>query len=210
MSPLPVSPVCPACPAPCSDDSLAVNATASSGTDHGATQQGLFLQYLSEQRPRYYRLAYSFLRNEADTLDAISQLQLITIEKGGTIRDSRCFPAWSKKVLCNICKNKLKERQRLWPIPEEAQSLLHTPPINTGVEMAELVDIRRAIAELPCYYRQPLLLRYYYGYDYAEIAALLHIPGGTVKSRLHRAIAELRRRLREEGKTLTYHQRLGA
>ncbi|MEG1538088.1 MAG: sigma factor-like helix-turn-helix DNA-binding protein, partial [Clostridiales bacterium] len=51
---------------------------------------------------------------------------------------------------------------------------------------------REAVAALPPHYREPLLLRYYLNYEYAEIAALLHIPEGTVKSRLHRAIGELR------------------
>jgi RNA polymerase sigma-70 factor (ECF subfamily) len=58
--------------------------------------------------------------------------------------------------------------------------------------------IERAIADLPAVYRGAFLLRELHGLDYAEIASLCEVDLGTVKSRLSRARAKLRRALREE------------
>ncbi len=59
--------------------------------------------------------------------------------------------------------------------------------------------IKEALAELGFKYRAPLVLRYYSELDYKEIAQILGLPQGTVKTRLHRGKAELRRILELKG-----------
>ncbi|MEG1997773.1 MAG: RNA polymerase sigma factor, partial [Clostridiales bacterium] len=134
--------------------------------------------------------AYSFMGNEADSMDAVSQLAVVIIEKSAGIREETAFPAWSKRVLVNICKSRLKEKKRR-EVPTE-DPLALAPSTDYRLSDADTMAVREAVAALPPHYREPLLLRYYLNYEYAEIAALLHIPEGTVKSRLHRAIGELR------------------
>ncbi|MCR4963855.1 MAG: sigma-70 family RNA polymerase sigma factor [Firmicutes bacterium] len=152
-----------------------------------------FLEYVIANRNQYYRLAYSFMGNEADSMDAVSQLSVVIMEKSAGIRDEAAFPAWSKRVLINICKTRLKEKKRR-EIPMEAP-LEWAAASGGGVSQAEQLAVRQCIAALPTHYREPLLLRYYLNYEYAEIAQVLQIPEGTVKSRLHRAIGELRSQL---------------
>ncbi len=156
-----------------------------------------FLDYVTTNRNQYYRLAYSFMGNEADSMDVISQLAVVIIEKSAGIREEAAFPAWSKRVLVNICKSRLKEKKRR-EIPVEAPLELAAAP-QGGVSHADQMAVREAITALPSHYREPLLLRYYLNYEYAEIAAVLNIPEGTVKSRLHRAIGELRSILLPDG-----------
>ncbi|MEG1538022.1 MAG: sigma factor, partial [Clostridiales bacterium] len=71
-----------------------------------------FLDYVTVNRNQYYRLAYSFMGNEADSMDAVSQLAVVIIEKCAGIREETAFPAWSKRGLVNICKRRLKEKKR--------------------------------------------------------------------------------------------------
>ncbi len=149
-----------------------------------------FLDYVIANRNQYYRLAYSFMGNEADSMDAVSQLSVVIMEKSAGIREEAAFPAWSKRVLINICKTRLKEKKRR-EIPVESPLELSCGE-SGQISQAEQLAVRQAVSALPIHYREPLLLRYYLNYEYAEIAAVLNIPEGTVKSRLHRAIGELR------------------
>lgn len=67
-----------------------------------------------------------------------------------------------------------------------------TSDVLAPAENPELADLRRAIADLPETLREPLELRLSQRLDYAEIAEVLEIPIGTVRSRLHTAMKRLR------------------
>lgn len=154
-----------------------------------------YIDYICENRHTYYRLAYSFMGNEADSMDAVSQLTLIVLEKGHSLRQPDSFPAWSKKVLANICRSRLKERGRREMPLELPLNLLKEESGGLGSE--ETMVLRQAVRHLPEVQRDVIILRYYLNYEYKEIAALLDVPQGTVKSRLHRAIAQLQEVLRQ-------------
>jgi len=67
-------------------------------------EQLSLIRQLSEKRQSYYYLAYSLLSNEADALDAIAQMTLQIVEKIHTLRAAEAFPAWSRKILVNVCR----------------------------------------------------------------------------------------------------------
>jgi RNA polymerase sigma-70 factor, ECF subfamily len=72
------------------------------------------------------------------------------------------------------------------------RTLATNPPATAGADSADRGELRARIAELPENMRAVLLLRYYEGMSEAEMAEALEIPRGTVKSRLHAALRELR------------------
>lgn len=156
--------------------------------------QNDFLTYICENRNSYYRLAWSFMRNEADAMDAVSQMTVTIIEKSYTLRESSAFPFWSKKILINICRSKLKQKKQhelpLDPLPE--------PNSEPAGNSEDKLLIRAAIAKLSEQYREIIILRYYLCYEYREISELLNIPEGTVKSRLHRAVNRLKQEVKGE------------
>lgn len=74
--------------------------------------------------------------------------------------------------------------------------------VEADVHAAALAsDVRRAVDRLPADERQAILLAYFGGHTYTETAALLGTPEGTVKSRIRRALQNLRRALEAEGVT---------
>ncbi len=154
-----------------------------------------YLTYVCDNRNSYYRLAWSFMHNEADAMDAVSQMTVIIIEKCYTLRESNAFPVWSKKVLINICRSKLKQKNHhelpLDPLPEQANG-------ESSAGSEDKLLIRAAIANLSEQYKEIIILRYYLCYEYREIAEILNIPEGTVKSRLHRAIDRLKQEVKGE------------
>jgi len=70
---------------------------------------------LLDKKQMYYRLAYSLLSNEADALDAISQMTLQVVEKIHTLRSNEAFIAWSRQILVNVCREFWRRN------PEESQ-----------------------------------------------------------------------------------------
>ncbi len=66
------------------------------------------------------------------------------------------------------------------------------PPAASGADPVDRRELREHIAELPENLRAVLLLRYYEGMSEAEMAEVLNVPRGTVKSRLHAALRRLR------------------
>lgn len=107
----------------------------------------------------------------------------------------RRFRPWALRIAANLARDEHRRRRvRLGeghrPAEEERAA--------EGGDPAEAGELRARVRALPGPLREALVLRYYGGLDEGEIAAALGIPRGTVKSRLHHAVARLRAGYREE------------
>jgi RNA polymerase sigma-70 factor (ECF subfamily) len=132
--------------------------------------------------------------NDHDALDA-TQDALIAITRGLARYDGRAaFSTWAYRVTTNACLDELRRRRRR-PVPE-AELMVDTPYASGPALDQTAVDrltIDDALAALPPDFRAPVVLRDVLGLDYAEIADVLGIPPGTVRSRIargRRALAE--------------------
>ncbi len=134
--------------------------------------------------------------NEADALDA-TQDALIAIAKGIRRFDGRsAFSTWAYRVATNACLDELRRRQRR-PVPTLAEDLgsgsrdgLAAPSAGIDV-LPERFAVDDALAQLSEEFRAPVVLRDLCDLDYAEIAEVLGIPAGTVRSRIARGRAQL-------------------
>ena len=81
-------------------------------------------------------------------------------------------------------------------LTERAGEALSRHPSGGGVE--ERLRLQAAVDALPPRFREPFVLIEVLGYDYREAGAILQVPVGTLKSRMHRARAALMRRLSED------------
>ncbi|KPJ52121.1 hypothetical protein AMJ39_08600 [candidate division TA06 bacterium DG_24] len=117
---------------------------------------------------------------------------------------------WIYRIATNLCYNELRSRRRHRLVSidgrEDARiesSLCQSStrcddPHASLVLDEEIRQVEAGIASLPENERIVLVLRFYHGYSYAEIAEILACPLGTVKSRLHAAVHHLRRVLKRE------------
>ena len=145
---------------------------------------------LAEKKQMYYRLAYSLTGNEADAMDAIAQMALQVVEKIHTLRSNEAFTAWSRRILVNVCREFWRKNPKNLPI-DEALSVESA----SGLAVEDELVIRQFIAQLPEIHREVIYLRFYMDYEYRDIAQVLEIPEGTVKSRLNRALETLREQM---------------
>ena len=128
--------------------------------------------------------------NDADALDA-AQDALVAIVRGlGRFDRRSAFTTWSYRIAVNACLDELRRRRRR-PVPGLPER--ETVAARSGVEggVVARVDVDGALAQLPPEFRAAVVLRDLCDLDYAEIADVLGIPPGTVRSRIARGRAAL-------------------
>ena len=149
-----------------------------------------FTAAVLEAEPTLYRVAKAMLGSEHDCADAAQQAILRAWEQLGTLRNPRYFKTWLTRILINECSAILRLRQRLAPYePEQAGAIPAPMPDDHS-------DLYAALLSLDEKYRLPVVLYYLEGFKTREIAALLGVPEGTVKSRLRTARELLRKDLK--------------
>ena len=156
---------------------------------------------LRRHHDKVHAVCRRLARNEADALDA-TQEALLAIVRGIPRFDGRAaFSTWAYRVATNACLDELRRRKRR-PTPHGPDDLALSEGGRPSAGIDVLPDrlaIDDALAELPDEFRAPVVLRDLCDLDYADIADILQIPPGTVRSRIARGRAQLARRLRPDG-----------
>lgn len=109
------------------------------------------------------------------------------------------FRPWVFAIATNLCRDHFRrlKRRREVPLPEVMVDPQPGPAERAGSAL-DSIRVRHAIAELPEQHREVLLLRHFSELSVEETAQALGIPTGTVKSRLHHALAKLMKVLEAE------------
>ena len=143
--------------------------------------------------PRLYGLAWRMLgANAADVSDVVQETWLRAAQGLAEFEWRSSLSTWLCGITVNCCRDKFRERKRFAEQdPDEAAQ--RSRPMRSGGE--GLLDLDRAIAELPDGYREVLVLHDVEGFTHAEISERLGIDTGTSKSQLSRARARVRRQL---------------
>jgi RNA polymerase sigma-70 factor (ECF subfamily) len=144
---------------------------------------------LRRQHPRVRALCRRMCGADADADDA-TQEALIAIARGLERYDGRArFSTWAWRVATNACLDELRRRRRR-PAPTDLDDGWAAPDDPAAAAGAR-VDIDAALARLPEQFRVAVVLRDLCALDYAEIAEVLGVPVGTVRSRIARGRARL-------------------
>ena len=146
---------------------------------------------------RYMRVAYavalSVVRCHEDAQDAVQESFLVALQRLEECRSPQRFGGWLITIVRNRSRNVLR-RETLWdadPVPESARSRFPTPEreLETGELRGRLEEALEQLSEIQ---RQIVLLHDLEGWKHREIADLLDLPSGTVRSHLHFARRTLR------------------
>jgi RNA polymerase sigma-70 factor (ECF subfamily) len=152
-----------------------------------------FARLVKHYTPYVYRTAFAFLHDEHESEDVAQEIFLKVYRSIQELQDILAFNAWIKRITTNSCLDRLR-KQRPTPVPDHQLNQIMGKNSQKG---EQLLEIKEAISQLIPEYREALILREWQGYDYQEIATLLSIPLGTVKSRIHGARVRLRKILSE-------------
>jgi RNA polymerase sigma-70 factor (ECF subfamily) len=143
------------------------------------------------------------LVGRADAEDAVQEALVRAWRAWPSLRDAGAARAWLLRITVNVCRNwqaghfgthqRSTEPLNAADAPTPHPALVGCGPGDSGHAVA--LDLRSAVRQLPEELRQIVALRFYAGMDSTEIGAALDLPPPTVRTRLRRALVQLRQRL---------------
>lgn len=155
-------------------------------------------QSLSELLRQHYSFLYQYAlkltMNKVKAEDVTQETMLKAIEKMDTFQGQSKFSTWLIAIASRLVIDRARrsERENKWLQEEGMLRSIRYEALN---RMNEWPDALQALGELDERQRMAVLLKYYYGYSQEEIATMLDVALGTVKSRLHSGLKQLRKEL---------------
>lgn len=138
---------------------------------------------------KLYRISCGMLKNPQDRMDAVQEAVTKAWANVHSLRREEYFETWLTRILINECHNIQSARKNIVPLDSLSEQ---------GAYEGNNKPLRDAILALEMQLRLPVLLYYMEGYKLREIAQILRIPEGTVKTRLTRAKKKLKSLLEED------------
>lgn len=145
-----------------------------------------------------YRFVYRYTANEQLSIDVVQDtFEKLQRSKNYYQAEKGSFKTYLFQIAYNTMRTKLKRQQlfnKYLPFLKEAYFAK-----TAAISQVEKLTVQSAVQKLPEEMRAVILLTYYHDMPQKEIAAILNIPIGTVKSRLYRALKILKAELEVDG-----------
>lgn len=160
--------------------------------------QSAYCGLFEAHQSRIMHIALQILRNEEAALDVAQDVFMRAYEVLTRWRGDARFSTWLYRTALNVCYERIRAEERQRKIRDRM------PPVNL-VDSPEvhflsndvLNAINQAVESLPPRQREIFVLKHYEGLRFFEIASMLEITAGSVKSSYHKAVVALRDRLRD-------------
>ncbi len=150
-----------------------------------------FAEKVTTAEATLYHISKSILKNDCDSADAVQETIITAYSKLHSLRDERFFKTWLCRILINKCYQIYRANKRIVLLEDYMKTENHQEQQND-------LGLYDAIMELKTDLRLVIVLHYIEGFQTKEMAKILKIPEGTVKSRLLRARTELKSVLGEK------------
>lgn len=146
---------------------------------------------IEKNKESMYRLAYSYTKSREAALDVIQETVVHALEKVHTLRDPCKMKNWVFRILVNESVSWYRKNRRTVSLSEQDE----VPLQDSTAEVAEALDVYRAVQALNPELKTIIILRYYEDMRLEDIAKITHTPLNTVKSRLRRGLDQVRKYL---------------
>ena len=141
-----------------------------------------------------FRAAYAKTRNKNDALDAVQESWVKILQKVETLRDPDKLVQWARTIAHNTAVNLVKKKfERKMCAFDEERAAAH-PEIRLAAGSRPSDEFLEMVYCLDEETRKIFLCKFFYGFKDQEIAALMGMPLGTIKARIHRGKNRLKKR----------------
>lgn len=151
-----------------------------------------FTELMDRHKIQMYKMAYSYLRNEDDAVEALQEVTFRAYHALKKIKNPDFFSTWLIRILLNYCMDVQKSKKRM---VVDAGKIEQTAVYQNH----ESIEIEQAMKEMETKQRELLELKYFHELKITEIAELWQCPEGTVKTRLYKALKILKSKLEAKG-----------
>ncbi|MEG1312549.1 MAG: sigma-70 family RNA polymerase sigma factor [Romboutsia sp.] len=150
-------------------------------------KEKVFKNYIVENKDSFYRMAYSYTKNEDDALDIVQESICKGLSKVNKLKDINCIKSWFYRILINSAVDYIRKNKKYLSIDEEE---LNNKYIHNDIYVD--LDLHRALDILPYEYKSVIILRYFEDMKINEIADVLNENVNTIKTRLYSALKKLK------------------
>lgn len=150
-------------------------------------------QYCIDNRDKFYRLAYSYVRNQEDALDIVSESILKALTNKKKIKDKEAVKTWLYRIIVNTSLDFLRKEKKDLQIIKDKEAAE-----TWGFDEYLNIDLQNAMDILPDSHRIIIILRFFEDMKIENIALLLDENVNTIKSRLYSSLKKLRIQMDEE------------
>ena len=164
--------------------------------------EAAFTTLIERHQARVFNLCLRILGDREDALDAAQEAFVTAMRKLGQFRGDAAFTTWLHRVGVNACYDELRRKRRrpILHVAEVEDREAAAPPVPDHADrVAGSLDVTTALASVPEEFRVALVLADVEDLPYEEIARVLDVPLGTVKSRVHRGRVALAAALEATG-----------
>jgi RNA polymerase sigma-70 factor (ECF subfamily) len=165
---------------------------------HVAGDREAFAELFHRHRDRLWAVALRTMADREDAADALQDALLSAHRAAPRFRGDAAVTTWLHRIVVNACLDRIRRRQShpTVPLPDgsrpaEAEQWTGAEPAAPAPDHDTALVVRQALAELPVEQRAALILVDVQGYPVAEVAVILGVAEGTVKSRCARGRARL-------------------
>ena len=146
------------------------------------------MQLVLDAKDEYYRLAYTYLENEHDAMDALENMIVILYEKIDQLQKPESFYSWSKTILVNECRALLRKRKKIIFLEQNQTEQL----VDESLIATDQYSFDELLTSLSPVQKEAVQMKYFLDYDFETIAELTNVPVSTAKSRVFQALKKLR------------------
>jgi len=170
-----------------------------------AREGDAFRSIMKTHNQRLYRIARGVVRNDAEAEDIVQEAYMRAFANLAAFRGDAALSTWLSRIVINEALGRLRKGKRMVAMPENPEAQIIRFPLNpsddperTMAQRQILALVERATDSLPDVYRTVFVARVIEGLSIEETADLLGVKPETVKTRLHRARALVRKALDDE------------
>ncbi|GAA0493615.1 sigma-70 family RNA polymerase sigma factor [Salinibacillus aidingensis] len=149
------------------------------------------LKLIMDQKEDYYKIAYSYMGNQHDALDAMEDMIVKLYEKIDQLKKHDSFYSWSKKILVHCCYSIYRSRSKVVLVDEWQDQMSTSGHSREHNQVDKNMDIHQWLSMINPRQAEAIKLRYFQDLDYQSIANMTNTSLGTVKSRIFNGLKKL-------------------
>ncbi|URN95683.1 MAG: RNA polymerase sigma factor [Candidatus Pristimantibacillus lignocellulolyticus] len=152
------------------------------------------IDYIMNNKNRFYLLAYSYTHNEQDALDIVQDSIRKALEHLDSLHGEPQMKSWFYQIVVRTSIDFLRKHKRTSVVEDQVLETMMTAQMDTYTDL----DLQVALHQLPTIYREVIILRFFEDMKIEDIAHVLNNNINTVKARLYKALKILKIEMQDE------------
>lgn len=161
-------------------------------------EEKAFLELFSKYEADLYRIAFLHVKNEADALDVMQEVAYRAFKNRKTLENPEYLKTWLTRITMNCAIDHIRKNSKVVRLEPEYLESSEMLSKSCETEILLKMSLEDLMNELEPLEKNVIVLKYYEECSFREIAELLELPLGTVKTILYRALDKLRKKAKED------------